>query len=405
MSYKTPLAIAVATAALSSTAVAAPSVNFYGFVDIGLETYSSSLNSPQDQAPHVLAGGGSDDPANAANGNSDDREFALTNGVQSRLGVKGEEDLGDGWTGSYRVEARINVLDDGGQFARTRLGWFGLSNGEHSIKVGAQWSPFFEYSAWNTHRGEVQGMGTYFYITEVMPGSVGYGYRNDSTINYTYGGGGFSNSPFTATVALHIAEDGRSVEVGGKDQLVNDSGISAVTVGGAATFGGLTLNAVGIKSIVKESNEYDAAVATAKAAVTSAVGADKIKEANEALATTENSSAAPMIYSLGAKYVVNEALDFGLAYRVADRDTGDDDGKTSTTVAATYKASEKLTVNLGYGVGEDDNKDNLQLDGNIFGSAYYQLSGNRLAGFEFEEADYGDDGKVQAFMVSLRQSF
>lgn len=375
MSYKTPLAIAVATAALSSTAVAAPSVNFYGFVDIGLETYSASGNADN---KHVFSGGGSDDPANAANGNSDDREFALTNGVQSRLGVKGEDDLGDGWTGSYRVEARINVLDDGGQFARTRLGWFGLSNGEHSIKVGAQWSPFFEYSAWNTHRGEVQGMGTYFYITEVMPGSVGYGYRNDSTINYTYGGGGFSNSPFTATVALHIAEDGRTVEVDGEDQLVNDSGITAVTIGGAATFGSLTLNAVGIQSIVSESRAAE--------------------DANADIA-------APMIYSLGGKFQATEQLELGLAYRVADRDTGDDDGKTSTTVAAAYKASEKLTVNLGYGVGEDDNKANLQLDGNIFGSAYYQLEGNRLAGFEFEEADYGDDGKAQVFMVSLRQSF
>lgn len=375
MSYKTPLAIAVATAALSSTAVAAPSVNFYGFVDIGLETYSASGNADN---KHVFSGGGSDDPANAANGNSDDREFALTNGTQSRLGVKGEDDLGDGWTGSYRVEARINVLDDGGQFARTRLGWFGLSNGEHSIKVGAQWSPFFEYSAWNTHRGEVQGMGTYFYITEVMPGSVGYSYRNDSTINYTYGGGGFSNSPFTATVALHIAEDGRSVEVDGKDQLVNNSGISAVTVGGAATFGSLTLNAVGIQSIVSES-----------------------RAAEDANADT----AAPMIYSLGGKFQATEQLELGLAYRVADRDEGEDDGKTSTTVAAAYKASEKLTVNLGYGVGEDDNKANLQLDGNIFGSAYYQLEGNRQAGFEFEEADYGDDGKAQVFMVSLRQSF
>ena len=376
MSYKTPLAIAIATASLSTGAIAAPSVNFYGFVDIGLETYSASGNAGNQ---HVFAGGGSDDPANAANANSDDREFALTNGVQSRLGVKGEEDLGDGWVGSYRVEARINVLDDGGQFARTRLGYFGLANGEHNIKVGAQWSPFFEYSAWNTHRGEVQGVGSYFYITEVLAGqSVGYGYRNDSTINYTYGGGGFANSPFTATVALHIAEDGRTVEVNGEDELVNDSGISAVTVGGAATFGNLTLNAVGIQSIVKESD-------AAKAA--------------------DVDVAAPLIYSLGGKFQATKQLELGLAYRVADRDTGEDDGKTSTTIAAAYQVNDKLTVNLGYGVGEDDNKDNLQLDGNIFGSAYYQLSGNRLAGFEFEEADYGDDGKAQAFMVSLRQSF
>lgn len=372
MSYKTPLAIAVATAALSSQAVATPSVNFYGFVDIGLETYSSSKNAGN---KHVFANGGSDDPANSANANTDNREFALSNGVQSRLGVKGEEELGDGWVGSYRVEARINVLDDGGQFARTRLGYFGLANGEHSIKVGAQWSPFFEYSAWNTHRGEVQGVGSYFYITEVFTGqSVQYGYRNDSTINYTYGGGGFSNSPFTATVALHVAEDGRQVN----GEFANDSGITAVTVGGAATFGKVTLNAAAIQSVVKESR---------------------------AAKDADMDVAAPMIYSVGGKLQATDQLELGLAYRAADRDTGKDDGKTSTTVAAAFKANEKLTLNLGYAVGDDENKDNLQLDGNVFGSAYYQLSGNRLAGFEFEEADYGDDGKAQAFMVSLRQSF
>lgn len=374
MSYKTPLTIAVAAAALTSTAAAAPSVNFYGFVDIGLETYSNSATNGTD----VYPGSGSDDPRNRSNRNTDDRQFALTNSVQSRLGVMGEEELEDGWVGSYRVEARINVLDDGGAFARTRLGWFGLSKGEHSFKVGAQWSPYFEYSAWNTHRSEVQGVGSYFYITETMPGSVAYGYRNDSTINYTYGGGGFSDSPFTATVALHIAEDDREITVGDDQELVNDSGITAVTVGTAATFGGLTLNASAIQSIVVES--------------------DAAKDAGEDIAE-------PMIYSVGGKYVVNDQLDFGLAYRGADRDTGDDDKRQSTTLAVSYKPVKKLVLNLGYAQGEDDDKTQRQLDSNIYGSAYYQLSGSRLAGFEFEEADYGSDGKTQAFLFSLRQSF
>ncbi|WP_419811325.1 porin [Bacterioplanoides sp.] len=396
MSYKTPLAIAVAAAALSSTAAAVPSVNFYGFVDIGLETYSDSTSNGTDVYPN----GGSDDPNNSSNRNTDDRQFALANGVQSRLGVMGEEELDDGWVGSYRIEARINVLDDGGAFARTRLGWFGLSKGEHSIKVGAQWSPYFEYSAWNTHRSEVQGVGSYFYITSLMPGSVGFGYRNDSTINYTYGGGGFSDSPFTATIALHIAEDDREITVGaqpletesgeaivvdgepltqgGKKELVNDSGITAVTVGTAATFGGLTLNASAIQSVVIES--------------------DAAKDADLDVAE-------PMIYSLGAKYVVNDQLDFGFAYRGADRDTGDDDFRHSSTIALTYKPVSKLVLNFGYANGKDEDKTERQLDNNYFGSAYYQLSGERLAGFEFEEADYGSDGKTQAFLFSLRQSF
>ncbi|WP_430461743.1 porin [Thalassolituus sp. LLYu03] len=374
MANKHPIAMAVALAALSASASAAPSVDFYGFVDIGLETYSSSASNGTDVYPNS----GSDDPANSSNSNSDAREFALTNGVQSRLGVKGSEDLGDGWTSSYRIEARINVLDDGGSFARTRLGWIGLSKGEHSVKVGAQWSPFFEYSGWNTHRAEVQGVGSYFYITEVLPGSVGYGYRNDSTINYTYGQGGFGNSPFTATVALHIAEDNRTVTVDGEDVLVNDSGITAVTVGGAATFGALTLNVVGIQSVVKES--------------------DAAKAAGDDIA-------APLVYSLGGKYAVTSQVELGLAYRVADRDTGTDDERTSTTVAAHYAPTDRLTLSLGYAVGDDQDESQRQLKGDVFGSAYYQLPGERLIGFEFEKADYGNDGESQAMLFSARQSF
>ncbi len=374
MAKKHPVAVAIAAAALSASVSAAPSVNFYGFVDIGLETYSSSAANGTDVYPNS----GSDDPANRSNSNSDAREFALTNGVQSRLGVRGSEDLGDGWSSSYRIEARINVLDDGGNFARTRLGWIGLAKGEHSVKVGAQWSPFLEYSGWNTNRNEVQGMGSYFYITEALPGSVGYGYRKDSTINYTYGGGGFSTSPFTATLALHIAEDGRAVTVDGDDELANDSGITAVTVGAATTFAGLTLNAVAIQSVVKES--------------------DAAKSVNAELS-------APMIYSVGGKYVVNNAWNFGLAYRVAERDSGGDDKRTSATLSAQYHASEKLTLNLGYAVGEDDDAAQRQLDADIFGSAYYQLAGSRLIGFEFEKADYGRDGESQAMLLSMRQNF
>lgn len=374
MSYKTPLAIAVATAALSSTAVAAPSVNFYGFVDIGLATYSAD----GDGSGLIDPGTGSD-TYDAGYGNTDDREFALTNGVQSRLGVKGEEAMEGGWTGKYQMEVRYNTLQSGGQAFRTRLGWLGVSKDNHNIKVGTQWTPFFEYSAWNTHKNDVQGVGSYFYISQYLPGSQQFGYRGGSTINYTYGGGGFSNSPFTGTVALHVADDARTV--GG--DLVNNSGVTAVSVAGAATFNNVTLNAVAVQQVVKESD-------AAKAAVT-------------------DYSSEVLVYSLGAKYVVNDALDFGFAYRAADRDTKKDSMATSTTVSAQYKLQDNVSLHLGYGVGDDEIDTNNQLDSDIYGGVMYNITDTRLVAFEFEQLQYSAEGKddvtEQVFQISARQSF
>ena len=82
MHKKTLLAIAIAGITASHTASAAPSADIYGFVDIGLEHFNESALS---NGTDVFAGG--DTP----NGNSDEQEFALTNNVQSRIGIKGEE--------------------------------------------------------------------------------------------------------------------------------------------------------------------------------------------------------------------------------------------------------------------------------------------------------------------------
>lgn len=176
MSLKTPLAIAVAAAALSTSAIAAPSVNFYGFVDIGLESFNEKGNT----AGGVVYPGSGSDAGNATSANDDARDFTLTNGVQSRVGVKGEDQLESGWTGKYRVEVRYNTLENGGNAFRTRLGWLGLSKDEHNFKLGAQWTPFFEYSAWNTHRNDVQGVGSYFYVANHLPGSQAGGYRTST---------------------------------------------------------------------------------------------------------------------------------------------------------------------------------------------------------------------------------
>ena len=386
MNKKSLLALAIAGIAGSQAASAAPSADVYGFVDIGLEHYNESgLSNGTDVFP------GGDTP----NGNSDAQEFALTNNVQSRIGIKGEEAIEDGWKGTYRMEFRADVLDNTGDSygLRTRLGWLGLEKGDHHFKVGTQWSPFMQYSAWNTARGESQGLAAYFYVTDELKGSMAYGFRNNSVISYTYGDGGWGTaSPYTGTIALHVGDDDRNVGV--QEDLTNDAGITGVSVAGAATFGSLTLNAVYVKNLVSASDEaaanLDAAKLTADAAQIAAAK-DLISE--------------PAIYGVGAKMQATKDLEFGFAYRGADRDTKENNYTYTTSVSTQYQFDEKTNIHLGVGVGEDEDSSARQLKSNFYGQVWYQVTDSRSVRFEFDHADYGDDGEVLATLVSMRQAF
>ncbi len=387
MNYKSLLSLAIAGAFAWTSAVAMPSADIYGFVDIGLEHYNEDgiTNKGSDIFP------GGDSP----NGNTDGQDFALTNNVQSRLGIKGEEDIADGWKGTYQMEFRADVLESGGYGLRTRLGWLGLEKGDHSFKLGTQWTPYMMYSGWNTNRGESQGLASYFYVADEIEGSLKHSFRTGSTASYTYGQGGWGvSSPVSATVALHIGDDDRSITVDGKDQLTNTSGITGVSVAGAATFGMVTLNAVYVQNIVDETSEVKDFIDAANASA----DADRIAKA-------EKLTTAPSIYSVGGKVQATKDLEFGFAYRGADRDTKEDSGTSSITVSSSYQFNEKLNILFGYGQGEDDNKNARQLDNALFGQLWYQVTDSRSVRFEFDYADYSSDGEALATVVSMRQTF
>ena len=407
MNKKSLLALAIAGIAGSQAASAAPSVDVYGFVDIGLEHYNESgiKKGPDGSSLSDVVPGG-----DAPNGNSDAQEFALTNNVQSRIGIKGEEAIEDGWKGTYRMEFRANVLESGGNALRTRLGWLGLEKGEHSFKIGTQWSPFMQYSAWNTARGESHGLASYFYITDELKGSMQYGFRNSSAISYTYGDGGWGTaSPVTATVALHIGDDDRKVTVDDdKQELTNDAGITGISVAGAATFGNLTLNAVYVKNLVSLSDAGKNAPALANAALTAATlsgDADDIKAAQTKADLANSVDNEPAIYGVGAKMQATKDLEFGFAYRGADRDTKENNYTYTTSVSTQYQFDEKTNIHLGVGVGEDEDSSARQLKSNFYGQVWYQVTDSRSVRFEFDHADYGDDGEVLATLVSMRQAF
>jgi hypothetical protein len=386
MNKRSLLAIAIASAAFSNVAMAAPTADVYGFVDIGLEQFNESGLSNGDD---IFAGG--DTP----NGNSDEQEFALTNNVQSRIGIKGEEAIEGGWKGTYKMEFRANVLESGGNALRTRLGWLGLEKGEHSFKIGTQWSPFMSYSAWNTNRGESQGLGTYFYITDELKGSMAYGFRNSNMISYTDGSGGWgAASPVTATVALHVGDDDRKATVGGTDELTNDAGITGITVAGATTLGNVTLNAVYVQNLVAESDAAKANLETAKLSANAT-----------SIAAAKDLVTEPAIFGAGAKMQVSKDLELGFAYRGADRDTDENDYTYTTSFSSQYQLNEKTNIHLGIGQGEDDDASARQLKLNFYGQVWYQASESRSVRFEFEHVDYGDDGEALVTLVSMRQAF
>jgi hypothetical protein len=359
------------------------SINPYGFVDIGIEQFQEEgLRKGAD----VYAGGGS------ANGNTDGQEFALTNNVHSRLGVYGEEATTSGWKGTYKLEFKADVLQQDGYGLQTRLGWLGLEHGQHSFKVGTQWSLLMQYSGWNTARAESQGMASYFYVTDELQGSLAYGFRNDSTVSYTYGNGGWgAAAPVTASIALHIGDDQRRAS---NEELSNDAGITGISMAGATTFGALTLNAVLVKNLVAASE-----------AAQQDVQAARLSGDEASLAQAQALLLEPAVYGVGAKWQAKENLEVGLAYRLADRDTEQNAITSSTSLAGQYQASQKLNLHLGMGRGEDEDDNARQLELNLYGQLSYQLTSSRQLRFEFDHADYGDDGRVMATLFSMRQSF
>jgi hypothetical protein len=374
MFKKTSLALAVAGLAFAGNSIAAPSVNISGFVDLGLEYFSG------DDAGLIAEG------FNAPQGNNDNQNLSMTNPVVSRFIVSGDETHANGWTTGYRIEQSVNVTDDGGPSFQTRQGYISLSKDNHNITVGSQWSPLFEYSAWNAMKTEGHGYGAYYFTACELPGSLECGFRNDSTVNYTYGGGGYSTDPFTFTIAAHVGEAGPidHDDNSNTDKIrVNDAGISGVTLGAATSFGQMTVNAAYIQTIVSES--------------------DAAKAANLDVA-------APSLASIGAKYRANDQLEVGFNYQSVDKDDAAGDKRTSASVGGMYEVSSDLSVHVGYGFGEDDN--GYELESDVYAQVIKSVSETFHIRLELErtatvssDADGNVDGDDTVVAVYLRQAF
>lgn len=388
MLKKSTLALAVSSAVFAGSVYAAPSVDLYGRIDLGLEYYSDSKKLG---GADIFAG------LEAPTPNNDDTGFSLSDGNNSRLGIKGSAELPNGLTTAYQYELGTRVLN-GGASPFVRYGWLSISNGQHTLTAGTQDNYLLMYGGLNAQYSEVHGYGAYYYATEVMPGSMAQSFRTDSTLAYTFGGGAFSGDAFTSTIALHVNEDTRVLkDAAGDDTKLksNASGITGVTVGVEANMDKLALTAAYQQSVVSDS---DATKAAKKVAATKA--------------TSDAATTQPSVMSVGARYNVSETANVGFNYYIADRDTKGDSGRTNWVLGGDYQLSENLNLHAGFGAGSDDDKTQRQLDANIFGQLTYTLSDSNQIRFEFEQASLSNkaggkktEGNAQVFLISLRQDF
>ncbi len=98
----------------------------------------------------------------------------------SRLGVRGEEDLGGGLSAIYQYEFGVDVTE-GGNFQSNRPKWVGLKgSGWGSITLGTQWTPYYN----------VMGIADIFNSNKVFSSNSIYlgntfGLRMDNSLIYT----------------------------------------------------------------------------------------------------------------------------------------------------------------------------------------------------------------------------
>jgi predicted porin len=156
--------IALAVLAASGAAMAQSSVTLYGVADLSLAKASGSSMQ--------MSGNG-----------------VLNNG-NSRLGVRGVEDLGGGLKASFNFEQGINA-ESGATDAVTyqRNAWMALQGGFGRVQMGRTLTPsFFGVAAW-----ELTGTANYSAVANQF-GFAGGPTRNNSVLQYTFAANGFSGT-------------------------------------------------------------------------------------------------------------------------------------------------------------------------------------------------------------------
>ncbi|MCC5857362.1 MAG: porin [Ectothiorhodospiraceae bacterium] len=343
-------------------------IDLYGIIDIGLERYSG------DGTGLIFPG------MNSVAGNTDDKDFTLSNGLQSRIGLRGGEQLTNQVELTYTLEYAVDVLvEDSGMTDSsigTRLGWVALGGDWGQVKVGTQWMALYEFGAWNTNRNDVHGYGAYYYTTGLLRDSLAFGFRQSSAISYQYGSAWGHSDPFAFNITLGIGEGERDeldpADPDDAGSASNESGVSSVQIAAQYSFNDmLSVNAVYVREIVDVPSGFDDSEAR--------------------------------LYNLGARWTINPQVELGFNYANADDDAGDE--RDAFTLAGFFNFGQGWDASLGIGRGSADLDDVQDLDLNIYGFVRHAFTDRTNARFEFEYAELEDGDDDTLGMIALQHHF
>ena len=152
---KSALALAVAAALVGFGTAAHADTTLYGSARVSLDYDdfdSSYTRNANGTLTRIIAGSNAWDIFNNA----------------SRLGVRGEEDLGGGLSAIYQYEFGVDVTE-GGNLNSNRPKWVGLKGGFGSVTAGTQWTPYYN----------VIGIGDIFNSSKI--------FDNDTYLGNTFG--------------------------------------------------------------------------------------------------------------------------------------------------------------------------------------------------------------------------
>jgi len=146
---KSAIALAVAAALVGFGSVAYADTTLYGSARVSIDYNDPSGND-------VLK-------------NNPDTSWDVFNNA-SRLGVRGEEDLGGGMSAIYQYEFGVDVTE-GGNLNSNRPKWVGLKGSSWgAVTLGTQWTPYYN----------VIGIGDIFNSSKVFSSAGSYGAISDS---------------------------------------------------------------------------------------------------------------------------------------------------------------------------------------------------------------------------------
>ena len=281
-----------------------------------------------------------------AGGKTTTQSWGASQGGTSALGVKGEEDLGDGLKASYLMELALNVDTDTAATGQTanganRQSYVGLDGAFGGIKIGRQYTPSFNAFA-SVDPSGVSGFNGYLYIN---------GYQKSNGFYYTSPG----LSGFNLILGMH---EGESATSGSNAGNANTFGLTysggplyasftqETTTKGTAAVGLTSTNLVG--STTAGENKLQTLAATYN------LGVAKIGVINETIDSSSDASEAKATHFSVAvpvgSFTLGAIVGNGSYTTVANAKSVD---MTSVGITADYALSKRTKVYFRFGETND----------------------------------------------------